>query len=654
MIESSLYKLDLFNNGPVVIFIWKNESGWPVESITNNILDIYGHDSKQYLSGELKYMDQIHPDDLPRVSKEVVAASNNIESNSFVHQPYRYLDGFGKYRWVKDSSQIIRSENGDITHFIGYLVDVTIETKLQEESNRLKERLDLAWTGTGDGLWDWDIERNIVYFSPRWKEMLGFHQDEFPNEVSAFFEIIHFEDKPLVEDLLNHHFSNPENIPYEIDVRLCCKNGEYKWIKIRGKATLSSEGIPLRMTGAHTDISKEVELLQEIKNQKQLYQNLMQFAKEKEELLETLLNSITEGVYGFDDSGKCIFVNQKFLQLLGYDHEDEILGKNIHRLIHHTKKDGFECSEDQCMIYKANRIYESCHAKNEIFWKRDGTSIEVDYWSSPIHNEHYNGSVVTFLDVTTKNRLKRERKLQEEQMLQQSRLAQMGEMISMIAHQWRQPLMAISIAVINMKLDAQLENFDLKTKDGRDAQKNAYLDELNNIEGYIENLTTTIDDFRNFYKPDKKLVLCSFHEISAKALNIIQKSLDMAGITIVEEYFDEMKIEMHENEVIQVVLNIFKNAQDNFKEKKTVKPQIKITSKNNILDISDNGGGIPDSIIEKIFDPYFSTKDEKNGTGLGLYMSKMIVEEHHNGILKAENKNGGVLFKIILGSDLNF
>lgn len=889
MIENSLYKLDLFNNGPVVIFIWKNESGWPVESITNNILDIYGHDSKQYLSGELKYVDQIHPDDLSRVFKEVATASNNPKSNSFIHQPYRYLDGSGKYRWVKDSSQIIRSENGNITHFIGYLVDVTSEIELQEETNRLKERLDLAWTGTGDGLWDWDIEHNIVYFSPRWKEMIGYHPDEFPNEVSAFFQAIHPGDQLLVEDLLNRHFSNPENIPYEIDARICCKNGEYKWIKIRGKAFLSAEGTPLRMTGSHTDISKEVELRQEIKNQKQLYQNLMEFAsdgifimnldgeiiqcskhaadvlgysmdemkslhvydwdaeltkdealkyvrntptqpfsfetkhrrkdgsiydaaivsvkittmgndyiyasvrnitesvrlkaeiikernfvsaiinntnaiiavintddtmirlskygedftgytqnevasepyfwsrflnkdiqdkfidiiansntsekiknfqntwtsrsgetrifewsstllsnvngeldylvttgiditqlqnakntvEEKEQLLETLLNSITEGVYGFDVSGKCIFVNQTFLQLLGYDHENEILGKNIHRLIHHTRKDGSEYPDDQCMIYKANRIHEACHANDETFWKRDGTSIEVECWSRPIHNERYNGSVVTFLDITTKNRLKREREQQDEQMLQQSRLAQMGEMISMIAHQWRQPLMAISIAAINMKLDAQLECFDLKTKDGRDAQKNAYLDELNNIENYIENLTTTIDDFRNFYKPDKRLTLCSFHEISSKALNIIQKSLDMACITMVEEYCDEVKLEMHENEVMQVILNIFKNAQDNFKEKKILNPQIKITSKDNTLYISDNGGGIPDNIIDKIFDPYFSTKDEKNGTGLGLYMSKMIIEEHHNGSLKAENLNGGVLFKLIINSDLN-
>ena len=108
---------------------------------------------------------------------------------------------------------------------------------------------------------------------------------------------------------------------------------------------------------------------------------------------------------------------------------------------------------------------------------------------------------------------------------------------------------------------------------------------------------------------------------------------------------------------MQVVLNILKNAQDNFEEKalegnashKIENPKITITIQDNSLSICDNGGGIPEDIIDVIFDPYFSTKDEKNGTGLGLYMSKMIVEEHHNGKLSVENRDGGVCFTVEIG-----
>ena len=224
-------------------------------------------------------------------------------------------------------------------------------------------------------------------------------------------------------------------------------------------------------------------------------------------------------------------------------------------------------------------------------------------------------------------------------------------MISMIAHQWRQPLGAIAATSINMKFSLLLKSFDLNTKEGQDELNTSFMEELSEIEDYVENLTATIDDFRNFYKPDKKLALISFEEVVQKALRIIRSSMEMDNISIIEEYKDDIKLEMYDNEVMQVILNILKNAHDNFKEKNITNPQIKITSTSAVLDISDNGGGIPDEILDKIFDPYFSTKDEKNGTGLGLYMSKIIIEEHHTGKLAARNYDGGILFKIILGSN---
>ena len=241
-----------------------------------------------------------------------------------------------------------------------------------------------------------------------------------------------------------------------------------------------------------------------------------------------------------------------------------------------------------------------------------------------------------------------EKVLLEKQLQIQARHAQMGEMISMIAHQWRQPLSAIASAVITVKLRLELESFDLTTQDGRDELNNFLIEKFHNIENYIENLTTTIDDFRNLHKPNKKAVLCSFKQVVDKALRIIKSSMEVDNITIIEEYNDEISLEMYDNEMMQVILNILKNAQDNFKEKNISNPEIKISSHNRSLFISDNGGGIPDEILFKIFDPYFSTKSEKNGTGLGLYMSKTIIENHHNGSIKVKNQNNGASFRIKL------
>ena len=369
----------------------------------------------------------------------------------------------------------------------------------------------------------------------------------------------------------------------------------------------------------------------------------------KEELVQTLLESVTEGIYGMDSLGICTFANKALLQILGYDREEEVVGKNVHELIHYARLDGTPYPSDECKIYKSSRNRASIDVDDEVYWKRDGTRVEVEYWSYPkLHNDEYDGAVVRFMDITQQNALKAEYHKQEQMLMQQSRLAQMGEMISMIAHQWRQPLGAISSTVVNLKFKIELESFDLQTPEGIDAMNRFFIENLNDIESYVGNLSSTIDDFRNFYSSDKKMASTSFRTVVERALKIVRTSMEINNIELIEDYEDESIFDMYDNEILQVVLNVLKNAQDNFKEKATNSPQIKIIAKKNALLICDNGGGIPKEILDKIFDPYFSTKNEKNGTGLGLYMSKTIIEEHHQGILAAHNQNGGVSFKIQL------
>ena len=241
-------------------------------------------------------------------------------------------------------------------------------------------------------------------------------------------------------------------------------------------------------------------------------------------------------------------------------------------------------------------------------------------------------------------------------LIQQSRMAQMGEMIAMIAHQWRQPLGAIASTSIDLNMQMELETFDLKQEKGIEECQTYFRDGLKDIDSFVQNLTTTIDDFRNFYKPNKSSDLVSLCEPLEKALNIINGSLISDGIEVTESHNNckqnNSSVKIYISEMVQVILNILKNAQDNFKEKKIKDPKIVITCKyidsKVTLEICDNGGGIPEDVIPNIFDPYFSTKDEKNGTGLGLYMSKTIVDEHHNGNLLVNNRDNGVCFTIEL------
>ena len=227
---------------------------------------------------------------------------------------------------------------------------------------------------------------------------------------------------------------------------------------------------------------------------------------------------------------------------------------------------------------------------------------------------------------------------QEEKLFQESRLAQMGEMISMIAHQWRQPLSSINATVSLLQVKQALGECDEQT----------YEEELKKITEYVQHLSGTINDFRTFYKPNKELTKTSLESVIVKSLRIIESSLTNLNIELIVESNSKEKVEVYENEIIQVILSILQNNKDHFIEKQTENPSIKITTDSHTISICDNGGGIPQDIINKIFDPYFSTKNEKNGTGLGLYMSKTIIEDHHNGTLQAYNIDNGACFKIQL------
>ena len=233
-------------------------------------------------------------------------------------------------------------------------------------------------------------------------------------------------------------------------------------------------------------------------------------------------------------------------------------------------------------------------------------------------------------------------KEKDNMLLQQSKLAQMGEMISMIAHQWRQPLSAISATSCAIELGAQLDRLD----------KEQTIELASKITDYTMHLSSTIDDFRKFFKSNKKKIETNYTDIIQDVLKIVQGSIDNKAIELKQELNCADNLFTYANEIKQVILNLLKNAEDILVEKKIQNPYIKLRTfkegNNLILEVSDNAGGVPADIVDKIFEPYFSTKTKKNGTGLGLYMSKTIIEEHCNGRLSVSNDKNGAVFRITI------
>lgn len=231
---------------------------------------------------------------------------------------------------------------------------------------------------------------------------------------------------------------------------------------------------------------------------------------------------------------------------------------------------------------------------------------------------------------------------QEQLLIQQSKMAAMGEMIGMIAHQWRQPLSSISTVAGNLQIFLDLDRIE----------KEEFSQMLTTINEQVQYLSNTINDFRDFFSPKKKAESVNLQEILSKTLKLIGKSMDNKNISLETECHFSRPIVTFSNEIMQVFLNIIKNAQDVLLEKSISFPKIKIRGEESAefqkIIISDNAGGVPNDYLEKIFEPYFSTKDEKTGTGLGLYMSKMIVEKHCGGELNVSNTGEGASFEIVL------
>lgn len=228
----------------------------------------------------------------------------------------------------------------------------------------------------------------------------------------------------------------------------------------------------------------------------------------------------------------------------------------------------------------------------------------------------------------------------------QSRHAAMGEMISMIAHQWRQPLSVIAMSVNNTKLDIELGELDEK-------QLKSCAEE---IEEQIQYLSKTINDFSDFFKPNKELTEISFNVLVENTVKIVGKSLENNKINLIVDVKTNDTISTHSNELIQVMINILNNAKEACIDNEIQEPQIKILCQKTDdlyqISIEDNAGGIPKQYQEKIYEPYFSTKMQKNGTGLGLYMSKTIIEEHLQGRLDNTNSDEGAIFTIELPKEI--
>lgn len=334
-------------------------------------------------------------------------------------------------------------------------------------------------------------------------------------------------------------------------------------------------------------------------------------------------------------------VNNSFLEFFSIESLEEFTKEYDCICDKFIEKEGFlkkeidKVSWTEYILQKPEMIHKAIMLKN------DKEHIFTVYISK-LNFDQKDRYMATLVDITKQTDLQKELMKKEELMMSQSRSAAMGDMISMIAHQWKQPLSALAMVANNMQADYQLETFDMKNVE------EYYLD----ITKQVQHLSKTIDDFRDFFKPNKVKKLTSVQSVIDDSLSIIDKSLENNNINLIKDFKVTDKLYIFPNELFHIIINIINNAKEALIEQEIKERKIFIStykSTDNIfISIEDNAGGIPEHIINKVFEPYFTTKENLNGTGIGLYMAQTIIEKHFDGKIDVENTEQGAKFTIVI------
>jgi len=383
--------------------------------------------------------------------------------------------------------------------------------------------------------------------------------------------------------------------------------------------------------------------------------------KSSEARFRRVFNGTYDAIFLHDEDGGIIDVNDKALELYGV-RRDEAAAFSLERDYSaednpadrlHTFWREVMAGQDRFFEWKARRPHDGSVFYVEVYLRRldlAGRPVILANVRDVTERKRVLAALaarqeeISALNRDLADRVREETEKNRQKdilLLNRTRLAAMGEMIGNIAHQWRQPLNALSILLANMRFEyeaaCEVESPELLAS-------HATAGEI------LRKMSATIDDFRNFFKPDKQREAFAVVEAIGDALLLVEASLIQHGVKVRFTARKNPRVFGFRGEFSQVMLNLLGNAKDAILASRRTGGQLAIRVMERhgraVVAVTDNGGGIPEAALPRIFDPYFTTKAETGGTGLGLYMSKIIIEEHMQGSLTAANTEGGTRFSV--------
>ena len=629
--EKILGFLEHLSHGPLVFFKWKADEQWTVLAVTANVNDLCGYSQSQFLNG-LHYREIIHPEDRQRIIHETTFYTDVQRTSQYRHQPYRLIHRDGSVRWVREYTYV-EYEADRPALFYGYLTDITTQKNnvdaLMMES--LKYRSFFEKHSSIFLLID-PVNGRIMKANRSAAQFYGYSIEELEQmSISQINALPRDEIKQRMDEaerLKQNYFIFPHRLA----------TGELRTVEVHSTPAQIYDRQYL-FSIIH-DISDRVRLETELK---ELNQDLQRRVDEE---IHRRTDILRRYQLLFERAGGAVFIiqnstyldcNDAALTLFGLSDRAQITGRHPHDFAPPLQIDG-QSSEEKARQVFARAEHEGRQQFTYLHRKANGQEINVRVDLSRVDLDEGYVLYAMCQDITAETEKEKQKSDTERLLIQQAKMAAMGDMLGAIAHQWKQPLNAVSLM---MQYLSELSYGGSLTAEAIDSI-------VNDASTQLQYMSRTIDDFRDYLKPETEE---RAFRVRSTVLECVQIVHDQMPDIVIETVGGDFEIIGYPNRFKQAIINLLNNAGDAIHQRLVARPDISgriVIDVNDTLrkiDISDNGGGVPDDIAGRIFEPYFSTRPIEAGTGLGLYIVKMIVESMRGGI-RHHNRREGACFTL--------